>query len=358
MGREQIPRIDSSEQLKKAILPYCRLKYGQIWQDPVSGHRVGCLDATNQDDVSRLMNGEQSVLAVYDPPYNVAVGNNNTENLSKLSVSQYISWCKKWIENTIKILKKDANFYIWLGADQNEGFQPLADFIILMREFSELKTRSLITMRNQRGYGTQKNWMAVRQELLYYIKGNPKFNIEAEYTDIPKILRGYYKKVDGVITENMERSKSENIRAGNVWVDIQQVFYRMEENVPGCYAQKPLKSIERIINAGSDKGDLVIDLFAHSGTTLLAAEKLARRCFTIDIDPIFVEISIRRLENFQKTGKTGWQFKNPFPEIGFEFAEQQNDMITEQNDTAEVAKTLFDDSLPKNNQKKELIWNS
>ena len=42
------------------------------------------------------------------------------------------------------------------------------------------------------------------------------------------------------MTENIERGKSPNIRPGNVWVDIQQVFYRMEENVPGCYAQKPL----------------------------------------------------------------------------------------------------------------------
>ena len=56
-------------------------------------------------------------------------------------------------------------------------------------------------MRNQRGYGTQKNWMAVRQELLYYIKGKPNFNIDAEYTDIPKVMNGYYKKVNGKTTK-------------------------------------------------------------------------------------------------------------------------------------------------------------
>lgn len=349
MDKEQISRIDGNENLKKAILPFCRLKYGEIWEDPASGHRIGCFDAANRNDILKLTGGEQPVLAVYDPPYNVAVGNNNTENLSKMSVNPYISWCRKWVEYTIEILKNDANFYIWLGADQNEGFQPLADFIILMREFNELKTRSLITMRNQRGYGTQKNWMAVRQELLYYIKGNPKFNIEAEYTDIPKILRGYYKKVNGVVTENFERSKSENIRAGNVWVDIQQVFYRMEENVPGCYAQKPLKAIERIVNSGSDKGDLVIDLFAHSGTTLLAAEKLKRRCFTADIDPIFAEITIRRLEQFRKTGKTGWQYKTPFPEVDIEL---QNKDDIEDNKTSGItqARTLFDALHAKNHQ--------
>jgi len=196
-----------------------------------------------------------------------------------------------------------------LGADQNMHFQPLPDFMIMMREFP-FGARSFITMRNQRGYGTQQNWMAVRQELLYYTKGTPYF--EVQYTDIPKILRGYYKKVGDAMTENLERSKSDTIRPGNVWVDIQQVFYRMEENVSGCYAQKPLKSIERIIKASSREGYLIIDFFSHSGTTLLASELLKRRCFTIDMDPIYCEITIRRLEHFRKTGKLGWQNGNPF----------------------------------------------
>ncbi len=318
MEREQIPRIDSSEEIRKLLLPHCRLKYGQIWEDKISGHKVGCLDASKEDDILRLMNNEKSALAAQDPPYNVIIGNNNTERLGKIELHKYINWCEKWVSNTIKISKDGAHFYIWLGADQNEGFQPLPDFMIMMRGFSELKTRSFITMRNQRGYGTQQNWMAVRQELLYYIKGNPKFNVKAEYTDIPKILRGYYKEVNGKITENLERSKSENIRAGNVWVDIQQVFYRMQENVPGCYAQKPLKAIERIVSSSSDKNDLIVDFFSHSGTTLIAAETTKRRCFTIDIDPIFAEITIRRLEHLRKTGLTGWQFKSPFPEVNIE----------------------------------------
>ena len=98
-------------------------------------------------------------------------------------------------------------------------------------------------------------------------------------------------------------------------MDIQQVFYRMEENVPGAYAQKPLKAIERIIETSSKKGHLVVDFFSHSGTTLVAAERLGRVCYTFDIDPIFVELTIRRLEHFRRTGNTGWQFRNPFPEI-------------------------------------------
>ena len=198
-------------------------------------------------------------------------------------------------------------------------------------------------MRNQRGYGTQKNWMAVRQELLYYTMGRPVFNVEAEYTDIPKILRGYYKKVNGTMTENMERSRSENIRAGNVWVDIQQVFYRMEENVSGCYAQKPLKCIDRIVRASSNIGQLVVDFFAHSGTTLLSCEISKRRCFTIDTDPVFCEITIRRLEHYRKTGQFGWQNGHAFEDhIQVEFERVPEEPVSvEPLATPPVTQALF-----------------
>jgi len=302
MKNNPLPRLDKNEELRQKILPFCRLKQGEIWIDPISGHSIGCLDSTKLSDVNKLMDGQLAQLAIHDPPYNLVA-------FQERQLAEFIDWCRKWVNNSWQVLDKDSAFYVWLGADQKNGFQPLPDFMIMMREF-EFEPRSFITMRNQRGYGTQKNWMAIRQELLYYVKGKPSF--EVQYTDIPKILRGYYKDVNGQKTENLERSKSTNIRAGNVWVDIQQIFYRMEENVSGCYAQKPLKSIERIIKASSSPGDLVIDFFSHSGTTLIASELSGRRCFTVDIDPIYCEVNIRRLELLRQTGKLGWQNGHPF----------------------------------------------
>jgi site-specific DNA-methyltransferase (adenine-specific) len=303
MKNNPLPRLDEATELRERLLAYCRLAPGQVWEDPQGQHRVGCLDVADPAHIAQLMGGYRATLAIHDPPYNLVA-------FPKRTIDEFIAWCRNWVRLTAAYLKEAASFYVWLGADQNDGFQPLPDFMIMMRDFHEFQPRSFLTMRNQRGYGTQKNWMAVRQELLYYIKGNPAFTIQ--YTDIPKILRGYYKEVNGRLTENLERGKSLNIRPGNVWVDIQQVFYRMEENVSGCYAQKPLKAIERILQASSQQGDLVIDFFAHSGSTLLACEKLGRPCFTSDFDPLFCEITIRRLERFRQTGKTGWQNGHPF----------------------------------------------
>ncbi len=321
-----LPRIDTCEETRARVLPLCRLKQGEMWIDPEGRHKVACIDAGESNSVRRMMDEEQAHLAIHDPPYNLVA-------FQEFEASAYIDWCKPWVANSIEALRADCSLYVWLGADQNNGFQPLPDFMLMMRQMP-LKTRSFLTMRNQRGFGTQKNWMAVRQELLYYVRGDPIFNIEAEYTDIPKILRGYYKEVNGSVTENGERSKSENIRAGNVWVDIQQVFYRMEENVSGCYAQKPLKAIDRIIRASSDPNDLVLDLFAHSGTTLIASEILERRCYTSDIDPVFCEIAIRRLEHYRKTRKLGWQNGHPFEQ------EIDIDWINGHSEEAETPKNI------------------
>lgn len=310
---ERLTRLDAQPELKERLLPFCRLRYGEIWQDPVAGHRVGVLDAAERADVQRIMETGKTSLIINDPPYNVVVGNVNSNVLSQLDLRSYLSFSEQWVRNAVDIMDRDAHLYVWIGADYKHDFQPLPDFMVMMRKFRSLRARNLITMRNQRGYGTQRNWMWLRQELLYYVKGSPRFGVV--YTDIPKILRGYYKHVNGRLTENLERSKSDTIRPGNVWVDIQQVFYRMEENVPGCYAQKPLTAIERIIQSSSKPGDVLVDFFAHSGTTLIAGERLKRRVYTFDIDPVFAELAIRRLERYRNTGKTGWQWLNPFPEL-------------------------------------------
>ena len=300
------PRIDLDDELRNYLLEFCRLKSGEVWNDPEKKHKVACLGVEESQSIKKLFSGEKAALAIHDPPYNfIAFG--------KTKLEKFINWCERWIQLTNDLLDENSSLYVWLGADQNAHFQPLPQFIQMM-EASGFESKSFITMRNQRGYGTQKNWMAIRQELLYYVKENPSFNVEADYTDIPKILKGYYKTVNGRETDNFERSKSEFIRAGNVWVDIQQVFYRMKENVNGYYAQKPLTSIRRIVKASSQENDLVFDFFSHSGTTLLACEQLERRCITIDVDPIFCEITIRRLERFRNEGLTGWQNSNPFYE--------------------------------------------
>ncbi|MEO8232561.1 MAG: site-specific DNA-methyltransferase [Ignavibacteriota bacterium] len=304
MLNHPLPRIDKDEKLRKMLLPYCRFEEGAVWIDEKQKHKIVCVDVSKGDEVKKIFGTKKVKLSVQDPPYNFIA-------FTEKQNDEFINWCSQWIKLNLEISDKNSSFYFWLGADQSNHFEPFGGFVEMMKS-TGLTSRSFITMRNQRGYGTQYNWMAIRQELLYYTMGKPKFNIKSEYTDIPKVLKGYYKNVGGDRTENSERSKSKFIRAGNVWIDVQQVFYRMEENVNGCFAQKPLKAIMRIVEASSDKKELVTDFFSHSGTTLIASEILGRNCYTFDYDPVYCEITLRRLENYRTDKKTGWQNSNPF----------------------------------------------
>lgn len=60
----------------------------------------------------------------------------------------YLRYYWRWIQNAVYVMDADSHLYIWVGADYRDGFQPLPDLMILLREFKELKPRNFITMRN------------------------------------------------------------------------------------------------------------------------------------------------------------------------------------------------------------------
>ena len=140
---ERLKRLDTDAELRERIIPYCRLDHGEIWEDATSGHRVGVLDATNQDDIDRLMGGEKTGLIVNDPPYNVAVGNSNTANLSKIDLASYLDFSKRWVACARRLSKPNTHLYIWMGTDYKEDFQPLPDFMILDEGISRFQTEEL-----------------------------------------------------------------------------------------------------------------------------------------------------------------------------------------------------------------------
>ena len=67
MATEPLPRLDSDTELRKELLTYCRLKPGDVWEDPVGGHKVGVLDATCPDAALKVMGNKKAKVAVNDP---------------------------------------------------------------------------------------------------------------------------------------------------------------------------------------------------------------------------------------------------------------------------------------------------
>ncbi|MGH8016134.1 MAG: hypothetical protein ACREBV_08090, partial [Candidatus Zixiibacteriota bacterium] len=76
------------------LAPFCRLKKGEIWNDPVGAHRVGCGDAADESFVRKIhADITNPKLAVHDPPYNLVFG-------EKLPVEKFVDWCNNWVRLT------------------------------------------------------------------------------------------------------------------------------------------------------------------------------------------------------------------------------------------------------------------
>ncbi|MCK6508788.1 hypothetical protein L6R29_02325 [Myxococcota bacterium] len=69
MKNNPLPRLDLSPESRNRLLPYCRLKAGEIWKDPKGKHRVGCLNASDATHVVALVENTAPTLAIQDPPY-------------------------------------------------------------------------------------------------------------------------------------------------------------------------------------------------------------------------------------------------------------------------------------------------
>lgn len=84
----------------------------------------------------------------------------------------------------------------------------------------------------------------------------------------------------------------------DVWNDID--FYSEKRIHP---TQKPLKLIERIVSASSNPGDLVLDPFAGSGSTLIACEKLGRKCVTIEMNDKYIQGIVDRFNGLKENSQ-------------------------------------------------------
>ncbi|MDR1492690.1 MAG: hypothetical protein LBT05_08205 [Planctomycetaceae bacterium] len=89
MSTEPFGRLDHHFEIREKLLPYCRLKAGEIGSDSQRGHKIGVQNAVALDNVQKIFGHEKAVLGIQDPPYNVAVGAENTNNLFKWNLKDY-----------------------------------------------------------------------------------------------------------------------------------------------------------------------------------------------------------------------------------------------------------------------------
>ncbi len=238
--------------------PY--VKAGDLWA--LDDHRLLCGDATSPDDVARVLGGERPEIAILDIPYAVNYDPSWRRDLApgaqyrlgRVANDDRADW-----REAFALLPGDVA-YVWHGglhaavvADGLEasGFEIRSQII--------WAKPSLVLSRGAYHWQHEPAWFAVRKGATAHWIGDRK---QSTLWEIPSVHRTAGTSDDAITNHG---------------------------------TQKPIECVARALR--NHAGD-VADFFVGSGTTIIAAEQLGRRCFAMEIDPVYVLTAIERWQNF------------------------------------------------------------
>lgn len=225
-------------------------------------------------------------LLIVDPPYNL-FKDFHGNGFSKTTDEKYADYTENWINAVKPKLKDSASIYVCCDWKSALVIGPIVDKHFVLR--------NRITWEREKGRGAKTNWKNSMEDIFYAtVSDNYTFNLDAVKTR-KKVLAPY--KEDGAPKDwqDTENGKYRNTCPSNFWDDISVPYWSMAENTAHP-TQKPEKLIAKLILASSNKGDLVLDPFAGSGTTGVVAKKLGRRFVNIEQNPLYCVWGEFRLE--------------------------------------------------------------
>lgn len=237
----------------------------------------------------RLGNGRFALLFA-DPPYNLTKSF-GTEKFRETSSEDYEAWLESWISLSVPLLEPTASVYIcgdWRssGAIQRVG-----------SKYFNLRNR--ITWEREKGRGAKANWKNAAEDIWFFtVSDDFTFNLDA-VKQRRRVMAPY--RENGQPKDWNEAGKYRDTHPSNIWTDITVPFWSMPENTDHP-TQKPEKLLAKIILASTNEGDLILDPFAGSGTTAVAAKKLGRRFVAIESDEDHCLIAAKRLKIAENDG--------------------------------------------------------
>jgi len=237
---------------------------GQLWQ--LGAHRLLCGDATKGEDVARLLAGRKADLAVTDPPYNVnygrhggAAGSRRRPPLTNDSLPSSIweEFVRGWAHQLLSSV--NGALYIFMSC-------------------KEWPTVSRVLEEAGGHWSTTIIWAKDR-----FVLGRSDYQRQYE-----PIWYGW--------RQGRRRHWCGDRDQGDVWSIPRPAASDLHPTM------KPVTLIERMIANSSRPGSRVLDLFLGSGTAIIAAERLGRRCLGVEIEPKYVQVAIERWQRY--TGRT------------------------------------------------------
>lgn len=250
---------------------------GDLWL--LDRHKLLCGDARNKSDICALMGRDRADMVFADPPYNVRIGSVQGRGKIKhrefahasgeMSRPQFTDFLAAWMVPVAKFSTEGA--IVFCCMDWRHIGECLAAG---EKAFSELKN-IIAWVKTNAGQGS---FYRSQHELIFVFKNG-----------------------EGSHQNNIELGKHGRSRS-NVWQYAGVNSFR-KDRLAELTVHPTVKPVALVADAMRDcsrRGDIVFDPFMGSGTTILAAEKVGRRGYGIEIDPLYVDVAIRRWQDFTK----------------------------------------------------------
>ncbi len=246
-------------------------------------------------------------LVIADPPYNLRKADWDTF----ASQEQYLAWSLQWIEEVARILKVTGSFYMM-------GFsESLADLKYLAsKQFSSC--RWLVWhYKNKANLG--QDWGRSHESILLFRHAEaPPLNLDhiripygshtLKYPDHPQAITSQYGKGQACDRPSNWQPNPYGAKPKDV-IEIPTTCNGMREKTPHP-TQKPEALIRKFVLASSQRGDIVLDPFSGSGTTLVVAEQLGRRWLGCEINPDYNQWAIDRIETAEHASDQVWFWRD------------------------------------------------
>lgn len=278
--------FDVAKAVKEHAEP--KSKTGELYR--LGGHFVLCGNSLDLQNVERLVGKNKVDLVLNDPPYNLGYsydkgfstkgkyGSKMTNDAK--SDAEYMEFIRQSIKNSLAFTKPDAHFTYWCDENYIWLFQEL------YKELGIKHQRVNFWVKNGFSPVPQVAFNKAVEVCIYGTTGKPYLN--------PKVTN---------LTEVMNKE----IGSGNRLIDdiLDEINLWLVKRLPtASYSHptaKPPTLYEKLLRRCTKPGDLILDLFAGSGTSIIAAEQLKRRVFAMEQEPLFVDVIIDRYQEL--TGK-------------------------------------------------------
>lgn len=277
---------EDGEENEEAVEPSA-IKAGDMFI--LGDHRLICGDSKDANVVARLMGEDQADVVYCDPPYNIGLNYSNGistdgkyagEVDDSLSDIEYNEFIDAILKNALSVTKPDAHVFFWCDQRYIWLFQGI------FGRYGLVNKRVCLWIKNNFNMTPQVAFNKAYEPCVYGTRGKPYLN-------------------DTV--QNLHEIMNKHVDAGNRTIDdIVDLFdiWLAKRDPAGEYdhpTQKPLSLHEKPFKRCTKPGDIILDLFGGSGSTLHAAEQMKRRARLCEKSSEFCDVIIRKFEAM--TGK-------------------------------------------------------